>query len=114
MGAGLLEKVEDEIAKLNELRNQVSDLDDSVTTLSPDITKNAQKIVELDAFKGKIEPMTINLSQEITALKTDGQNASETAETLKEYSAKLDEAIKVIQENEKKTAKELHSMKDDS
>merc|ERR1712002_870093 len=112
--AGLLEKVEDEIAKLNELRNQVSDLDDSVTTLSPDITKNAQKIVELDAFKGKIEPLTINLSQEITALKTNGQNASERAETLKEYSAKLDEAIKIIQENQKKTAKELESKKNDS
>merc|ERR1712002_393818 len=112
--AYLLEKIENEIAKLNELKHHVSDLDDSLTALSPDINKNAERINELDTFKNKMEPLTINLTQDITTLKGEGELAVDKLEELKAYSNKLEEAIKTIQDNEKKTVKELDEVKDDS
>merc|ERR1712002_158454 len=112
--AHLLEKIENEVAKLNELKHHVSDLDDSLTALSPDINKNAERINELDTFKSKMEPLTINLTQDITTLKGEGELAVDKLEELKAYSNKLEEAIKTIQDNEKKTVKELDEVKDDS
>merc|ERR1711874_957437 len=72
------------------------------------------RINELDTFKNKMEPLTINLTQDITALKGEGELAVDKLEELKAYSNKLEEAIKTIQDNEKKTVKELDEVKDDS
>ena len=112
--ADLLEKIESETSKLSELKHHVSDLDDSVTALSPDINKNAEKIQELDAFKNKLEPLSINFTQDIAMLKGDGELAGDKLKDLKEYSDKLEEAVRALQENEKQTLKDLNGVKDDS
>merc|ERR1712142_533842 len=112
--ADLLEKIDNETAKLNELKHHVSDLDDSVTALSPDINKNADKIQELDAFKLKLEPLSTSLTQDIASLRGDGKLAEDKLKDLKDYSQKLQDAITAIQENEKHTEKDLAGVKDDS
>merc|ERR1711872_100986 len=112
--ADLLEKIDNETAKLNELKHHVSDLDDYVTALSPDINKNADKIQELDAFKLKLEPLSTSLTQDIASLRGDGKLAEDKLKDLKDYSQKLQDAITAIQENEKHTEKDLAGVKDDS
>ena len=111
----LSSKVESEIKRLDQIKHQVSDLDDAVTHLSPDIITNAEKILVLEVFKEKLEASTENLQKEVEEVKSAEEKSRSEIEELKEDTEKLGEILETLQDKFDNLEKETSDrFKDDN
>ena len=111
----LSSKVESEIKRLDQIKHQVSDLDDAVTHLSPDIITNAEKILVLEVFKKQLEVSTENLQKEVEEFKSAEEKSRSEIEELKEDTEKLGEILETLQDKFDNLEKETSDrFKDDN